>query len=313
MQVYFSDPTAPSAGTLRGGPDAFLVEAINDARLSVDLAVYDLNLWSVRDALIAAQRRGVAVRMVAESDNLDEREFQDLSAAGIPILGDRREGLMHHKFVIIDRQEVWTGSMNFTTNGSYRNDNNLLRVRSARLAESYLVEFEEMFVHDRFGADSVADTPHPALKIDGTPVEVYFSPDDGVADRLVALIRGAETSVYFLAFSFTSDDIAQALVDQARQGIAVAGVFEADQVGSNRGTEYPRLRSEGLDVHLDGNPRFMHHKVFIIDESIVALGSYNFSASAERRNDENILIIQDSELAERYVQEFDRVYAASEP
>ncbi len=313
LQVYFSDPAAPSTGTLRGGPDAFLAEAIDRARLSVDLAAYDLNLWSVRDALIAAHRRGVAVRVAAESDNLDEREFQDLLQAGIPVLGDRREGLMHHKFVIIDRQEVWTGSMNFTTNGAYRNNNNLLRVRSSRLAESYLVEFEEMFVHDRFGDDSVADTPHPALQVDGIPLEVYFSPDDGVAARLVDLIRSAETSVHFLAFSFTSDDIAQALVDQSHRGVTVAGVFEADQVESNRGTEYPRLRGAGLDVHLDGNPRFMHHKVFIIDGEIVVLGSYNFSASAERRNDENILIIQDAGLAQAYMQEFDRIYAMSQP
>ncbi len=311
--VYFTDPTAPSAGTLRGGPDAALVAAIDGARLSVDLALYDLNLWSVRDALVAAERRGVAVRVAAESDNLDEREFQDLIQAGIPVLGDRREGLMHHKFVIIDRQEVWTGSMNMTTNGAYRNDNNLLRVRSARLAESYLVEFEEMFVHDRFGDHSVADTPHPFIRVEGTPIEVYFSPDDGVAAQLVALIRGAETSVHFLAFSFTSDDIAQALIDQYRQGITVSGVFEAEQVESNQGTEYPHLRSEGVDVHLDGNPRFMHHKIFIIDGEIVVLGSYNFSASAERRNDENLLFIQDPQLAQRYMQEFERIYAAAQP
>ena len=55
---------------------------------------------------------------------------------------------MHNKFVILDRLEVWTGSMNYTINGAYHNDNNLVRVRSNRLADNYTAEFEEMFVDD---------------------------------------------------------------------------------------------------------------------------------------------------------------------
>ncbi len=110
--LYFTQPDDPASRSLRGGPDADLAEAIEQARLGVDVAAYDLNLWSLRDALIAAHRRGVAVRVVAESDNLDAAEIQQLKEAGIPVLGDRREGLMHNKFVIIDRQQVWTGSMN---------------------------------------------------------------------------------------------------------------------------------------------------------------------------------------------------------
>ncbi len=118
---------------------------LHSARVSVDIAVLDLNLWSIRDALLEAYDRGVLVRMVVESDYLDTDEVQELKDAGIPVLGDRQEGLMHNKFVIIDRQEVWTGSMNFTISDTYQNNNNLQRIRSSRLAEDYTAEFEEMF------------------------------------------------------------------------------------------------------------------------------------------------------------------------
>lgn len=111
-QVYFTDPDSPTAETYHGGPDQALVEAIEAARLSIDVAVLDLNLWSLRDALIDAQERGVSVRLVVDSDYLDEDEIQEIKDAGIPVLGDRREGLMHDKFTVIDRTEVWTGSMN---------------------------------------------------------------------------------------------------------------------------------------------------------------------------------------------------------
>lgn len=310
--IYFTDPTGPAAETLRGGPDAALAQAIAAARVSVDLAIYDFDLWSLRDALLAAQRRGVSVRLVVESDNFDEPEIQELIDAGIPVLGDRREGLMHDKFAIIDRQEVWTGSMNFTVNGAYRNDNNLLRLRSTRLAADYLAEFEEMFVEDAFGPGSPANTPYPSLVVDGTRVEVYFSPEDDTAARLVELVADARESVYFLAYSFTADDLSTALLARAPAGVTISGVFEESQYRSNTGAEFERLLSGGLDVRLDGNPRNMHHKVLIIDQQIVVTGSYNFSASAAERNDENTLVIHNAGIAAAYLEEFQRIYAAAQ-
>lgn len=111
-QVYFTEPESPKASTLRGGPDAALAEAIYQARLSVELAADNLDLWSLRDALLAAHRRGVEVRVVIESENLASEEVQELIANGIPVQDDQKAGLMHNKFAIIDRLEVWTGSMN---------------------------------------------------------------------------------------------------------------------------------------------------------------------------------------------------------
>jgi phosphatidylserine/phosphatidylglycerophosphate/cardiolipin synthase-like enzyme len=313
ITVYFTDPTDPAASSYRGGIDEPLAAAINQAQAAVDLAAYDLNLWSLRDALIAAHQRGVHVRMVTESDNLDEPEIQELRAAGIEVLGDRREGLMHNKFVIIDRWEVWTGSTNLTTNGVYRNDNNLVRIRSSRLAQDYATEFEEMFIHDAFGPGSPANTPYPQLTVDGINLEVYFSPDDGVLNHILAWVNKAQQSIYFLAYSFTSDALAEALLARAAAGVEVMGVFEADQYSANIGTEFDRLSEAGLQVRLDGNPNHMHHKVLIIDEHIVITGSYNFSASAEQRNDENLLVIDDAALARLYLAEFQSIFTLATP
>jgi phosphatidylserine/phosphatidylglycerophosphate/cardiolipin synthase-like enzyme len=308
LTIYFTTPGDPNAHQYRGGPDAELAKAIDQARVSVDAAIYDLNLWSLRDALLRAHRRGLTVRLVIESDNLDEPEIQALQREGIPILGDRREGLMHNKFFVLDRKEVWTGSMNFTTTDGYLNDNHLVRLRSSQLAENYTVEFEEMYTDDFFGPETRADTPFPALQVDHALVETLFSPDDGVARRLIELITGAEESVYFLAFSFTADDIASALMERAQAGVTVAGVFEEAQVTSNIGSEYERLLGRGIDVRLDRNPRNMHHKVLLIDEQIVAFGSYNFSNSAETRNDENVVIVHDPQAAAHFVREFQRIF-----
>ncbi|NOY97806.1 MAG: DUF1669 domain-containing protein [Chloroflexi bacterium] len=312
FEIYFTDPTDPDAVDKRGGPDGPLAAAIDEARLSVDVAAYSMSLWSIRDALIRAHKRGVVVRVVMESDNRDRSVPQDLIDAGISVLGDRREGLMHDKFVIIDRSEVWVGSMNFTVSGAYSDNNNLIRIRSVKVAEDYETEFDEMFVDDMFGPDVVAETPNPTLSIDGTRLEVYFSPDDGVSDRLVDLLGDAQESIFFMAYSFTSDDIAAAITERAEAGVTVAGVMDEGQVKSNVGTEYDPFMQAGLDVRLDGNDGLMHHKVFIIDGQIVVTGSYNFSRSAETRNDENVVILYSPEIAQEYLDEFQRVYAQAQ-
>lgn len=313
LEIYFTNPAAPHAADYEGGPDETLAVAIDQARLSVEVAAYSLNLWSIRDALIHAHQRGVVVRMVMESDNMDTQEVQQILDAGIPVIGDQREGLMHDKFVVIDRSEVWTGSMNYTTNGAYEDNNNLIRIRSTQVAEDYTTEFNEMFEENLFGQDAITATPNPSLTIDGTPVEIYFSPDDGVAAQLLVLLQGAQESIYFMAYSFTTNDLGDAIRQRTADGLTVAGVMDDGQINSNQGTEYDPFKQAGLDVRRDGNAGQMHHKVIIIDRSIVITGSYNFSASAEERNDENVVIIYNPDVAARYLAEFQRVYDQEQP
>jgi phosphatidylserine/phosphatidylglycerophosphate/cardiolipin synthase-like enzyme len=309
--VYFTDPSSPSATSYRGGPDKALAAAIDQARVSVDMAIYDLNLWSIRDALVAALRRGVSVRVVTESDNMDEQELQDLIGAGIKVLGDRHESLMHDKFVVIDRLEVWTGSMNYTTGDGYLDNNNLIRLRSSKLAEDYTHEFEQMFVDDHFSTDKIPGTPNPTVMVNGSQIEVYFSPEDGALEHILNAVNSAQESIYFMAYSFTTDELAKAMIERAKAGVTVRGVIDKDQYHSNAGTEFDTLHNAGIDVWLDGNPRLMHHKVIIIDQKVVITGSYNFSNNAEHYNDENTLIIHNQEISAQYMTEFQKTYDLS--
>lgn len=313
LGIYFTDPFSSYANAREGGPDARLVAAIDSARQSVDVAIYSLNLWSIRDALLRAYKRGVTVRLVMDEKNAREDAPRRLVAAGIPIVSDNGPGLMHNKFVVIDRREVWLGSANFTLGSMYYGNNHLVRIRSQEMAANYTSEFEEMFSEGFFGPDIIRNTPSPRLTINGVDFEVYFSPDDQPADRFVELLYGAQESIYFLAFSFTSDEISAALQDRFNADVAVRGVMETDQVRTNEGTEYDTFRQLGMIVRLDGNPGDMHHKVIIIDERIVITGSYNFSRSAEERNDENVLIIHSPQVARFFLAEFERVFERAEP
>jgi phosphatidylserine/phosphatidylglycerophosphate/cardiolipin synthase-like enzyme len=312
--VFFTDPAYPDdPADHHGGLDEALAADIDRAQAAVDVAVYDFDLESVADALVAAYRRGVRVRLVTDSDNAEELGVRQLRSAGVPVVEDGRDAIMHDKFVVIDGRVVWTGSWNLTESGTYRNNNHVARIASDELAENYTAEFQEMFVEREFGPDSPANTPHRhVLVADGGEeirIESYFAPEDRVADRLVALLEQAEDSIRFLAFSFTDDCLGDEMMRQHEAGLTAQGVFEArnaDPVYSEFGRMVevePRM-----DVRLDGNTYMMHHKVIIVDDEVVVLGSFNFSEAADTMNDENVLIIHDRGIASLFRAEFRRIY-----
>ncbi len=313
ISVYFTAPDSAQASEKRGGPDEALAAAIDGAQTSVDMAMYNLSLPSIGDALLRAYRRGVTVRLVVDDATYADEVPARLRDAGIRVVSDEREELMHNKFTVLDGQEVWTGSLNLSTGGTYSDYNNLVRIRSTRLAQDYTAEFEEMFLDHRFGENSPMNTLYPRLTLDGRTVEVYFLPEDAVEDRLLDLVGSAQESVDFLAYSFTLDYLAETMIDLERSGIQVRGVMDADQEASNQGGEYDRLVDAGLDVRLDPFDGLLHHKVIIVDGQWVVLGSANFTRSGLFQNDENLVILNDPTLASSFETEFERLYALSRP
>ncbi|MGH2522725.1 MAG: phospholipase D-like domain-containing protein, partial [Anaerolineales bacterium] len=232
-QLYFTDPqsTASLTNPTGGIPDK-VAASLATAQRTIDVAIYEFDLLPLTQPLIQAAQRGVRVRLVTDTDSLEEAPIQQLSAAGIPLVDDQRSAIMHDKFVVIDGATVWTGSMNFTRNDAYRNNNSFMQITSTRLAQNYATEFEEMFTRHEFGPTSTADTPNPTVTINGVQIENYFSPDDGVAAHILNLLDSSQSSVYFMAFSFTRTDFADALIAKAQAGVTVQGVFETRQIAA---------------------------------------------------------------------------------
>ncbi len=310
--VFFTDPTSAEARSRQNGMDFEIIDAIDQARSTIDVAVLNFNLRYVANALIDAHRRGVQVRVVVDNQYLERNVPRQLMEAGIDLIGDLDRDLMHHKFIVIDGQEVWTGSMNLTVTGTYDDANHMVRVVSEKMAADFTWEFEQMFSAGRFGDESTPKgCPYPVFDLDGRRVEVLFSPGDDATRRLVELIGSARQSVNFLAFSLTSDDLAEALIERERAGVVVQGVMDAEQVVSNYNSQYERLLDAGLAVRTDGLDGQMHHKVLIIDGKMVEFGSFNFTNSAEFENDENVVIVHDAELAEAFTAEFMRIYRSA--
>ena len=301
---------------MKGSITEKLIQHIDAAQKTIHIASFETDLNDVAKALIRAKQRGVDVRWITDDENgitADKKpgrgQFAMLVAAGIPVMDDKRGALMHDKFWLFDGKTVWTGSTNITVSGMFEQNNNVIAIDSPELAAIFESQFKDMWA-GKFNAKSPSNINQQQISINGTNIQVLFSPEDHAINNIIAYIQSAKKSIRFLAFSYTEDHLGTAMLDAQKKGVQVSGVFES--TGSD--TQYsqmPPLYCAKNPVRQDGNPSFLHHKVIIIDERTVITGSLNFTDNADQNNNENVIIIDNADIAKLYTQEFDRDWAVA--
>lgn len=131
-----------------GGVEHRVLELLGGARQSVYVLAYSFTSDSIREALVSAHNRGVAVSVVMDKDqssNNQGTELEALRAAGISVLLDGNRGRMHHKVLIIDGSTTILGSYNWTAAAEHTNDENLLVVHEPAFSAAFIQEFKRIF------------------------------------------------------------------------------------------------------------------------------------------------------------------------
>lgn len=313
VSFYDDTHTIPNPGTdpiqLYFAPSPKICPALcaflRSARSSVDVCSFDIKLEPVADALIELRNRNIPVRVVTDTDYLKNDAIGRLSRAGIPIVSDRKNSLMHNKFIVVDSRYVWTGSYNLTDNGTWKNDNNAIVIESPSVAAGYKARFEQYW-SDHFSTSGKRTATPQNVFIGQLPAYYAFSPTDKICDTILAELSKARKTVDVMAFSFTGAELAAKLRELCGRGVRVRCLFDYGQ-SKNKASRDEYLQKIGAMVYYSPNRRGkMHHKVFIIDGKTVITGSYNFSKNAESKNDENILILYSERIAALYTAEMDR-------
>ena len=183
-----------------------MIDAISSAS-AVKCAFYDLDLENLTKTL---KEKNADILM-------DEDNYEGY---GKEISG---YGLMHNKFCILDEKIIITGSMNPTMRGAYKNNNNLVIIESPTLVNNYLAEFDEL---KQGRSDKKTKTTE--LIYNNRSLQNFFCPDDLCEEKVLTELSKANSSIYFLTFSFTSDPIGDLLVDK-RKDIQIKGIFEKSQ------------------------------------------------------------------------------------
>jgi phosphatidylserine/phosphatidylglycerophosphate/cardiolipin synthase-like enzyme len=311
------------------------------AERSLELALYDIRLQDeaaslVTAALLDAQARGVAVRLVynvahpgpipvppppgTAPELLEALPVPTRAIPGIP-------DLMHHKYAIRDRETVWTGSMNWTQDSWSRQENVVAIVRSPALALAYALNFDELLeTGDVIGSGKVEPRP---VDVGGIQVRPWFSPEHGeaMAHRIAKRIGQAKRRIRIASPVLSSGPILGTLAEVCSDGrVDVAGIVDDTQIdgvlyqwhlNGNASWKVPALRRFLEASRFAGKPStrwapdtihdFMHAKITVADD-LAFVGSFNLSHSGEL-NAENVLELRDAEIADRLAAFVDEIRA----
>jgi phosphatidylserine/phosphatidylglycerophosphate/cardiolipin synthase-like enzyme len=309
---------------------------LGGATQTLDLAHYDFNLTGeardiVAGAITDAAGRGVKIRFAYNVDNANpipvppppEPDVQLI--ATLPVQGVPNAGvpdLMHHKYVIRDGADVWTGSLNWTNDSWTRQENVIAIVHSAAIAKAYRIDFDQLL-----STRDVEKTGFVDPRWDDG-VRAWFTPGHGedLSSRIAKLIGRAKQRVRICSPVITTGPVLGTLAQVIADGkVDVAGCVDVTQIrevihqwteNKNVSWKLPLLErvmagpfsGKESTPYGDGTVHdFMHAKVCVCDDSTF-VGSFNLSRSGEK-NAENVLEIEDAGIADRLAAFVDDVRA----
>lgn len=345
LEAYFNEPGTRAQNMWEPDAVQIMIETIQQARVSIDMAVMGFGREAVIDALIDAYDRGVQVRMVGDAGHLYNSGYERFRDRHIPMVSGNLNHIMHNKFMIVDDRFVFGGTANWTDTDLRHNSNNFFLIDSPAVANDFRDEFEQLF-SGLFGHSKVENDNGRFYQVGDTLVEVWFSPNEDAMGRILELVDEAQESVRFTIFAFTKDQVGSAFIRKqeefaakdAAEGIdpsvdfrkrrSVAGVIDRSQLHSNgQYHEVYRLLGAGIPMRMDGNDNSqqpgdyqagggrLHSKTMVIDAEgespVVITGSFNWSSSATASNDEYLLIFHGKRVADDFDAYFERLWTGS--
>jgi hypothetical protein len=317
-----------------------LDQAIADTKAAVRVVAYDLN---EPDVVSRLEQLGPRLKVIIDDDGshggADSGETQAekrlvISAGRANVKRQHLGKLQHNKTIVVDGPKVQAavcGSTNFSWRGFFVQSNNAVVVRGKTAIEPFLAAFEAYSQNDDaagFGETAAAQLTE--IGLDGIDARVGFSPY-AKQNALLATIAGdigktTSCLFYSLAFLFQTpgpilDAINKVTQDDRKFVYGISdkrvGGIDLQKPGGNVAPVSPSALGKNAPEPFKSEPtggggNRMHHKFVVIDfdkpSARVYLGSYNFSAAADTKNGENLLLIRDRRIAVSYVVEALRIF-----
>ncbi|OGS14413.1 MAG: hypothetical protein A2285_08930 [Elusimicrobia bacterium RIFOXYA12_FULL_57_11] len=300
-----------------------LVSAIDRTRVTLDVALYNLQLRETIDAMLRARARGVKVRIIFDYDHVYPKAGKEIQAvidSGIEtrvMKGRAGSGSMHCKYGIYDGTLLQTGSANWSNLAETASYENMMFVADGGIVRGYAANFEWMWRQAKPAGqpNALAEKPtvppadpKPSVAFNGVTLPNYiFSPRAGTTDAIIRAVDAARKEVNVAMFAFTSRPIMDALNRAALRGVKVKLLLYFK-------SSFPfkdEARKNKISVHYEEGRAvngIMHHKFAVLDSALLINGSFNWSATAEDINTENTIFTMAPEYVAPYKAEFDKLY-----
>ena len=139
-------------------------------------------------------------------------------------------------------------------------------------------------------------------------IRIFFSPKGGAAEEIIKQIDNAESYIDIAMYSFTYEPIAEAIIRAKNRGVKIRILMDKGQ-SQGKYSKYKFFLDNDIAVIQDRHSGIMHNKIAVIDGKVLFTGSYNWSKSAEERNEENLLeFIDDEEIKGEIEEEIIKIY-----
>jgi len=137
--------------------------------------------------------------------------------------------------------------------------------------------------------------------------QAYFSPGDAPRQAIIGLLDGAQQSIDACVFTISDDNISDALFAAHQRGVSVRVISDNDKA-LDEGSDVRWLARQGVKVKVDNSPNHMHHKFCLVDQTQLISGSFNWTRSATRYNQENIIVSEDDSLLTAFARKFEQLW-----
>ncbi len=270
---------------------ATLLNAIDYAHSSIDIAIYAIQDHTIVQHLKAVARKGVKVTVIVDPSASPDASF--LLGKDITVHERPMKGLMHTKLIIIDKKIVWYGTMNLTKTSLLTHGNMGCGIYSTKLA-SVCLQFMQSLI------EKTKNIPLPLIRITEEEEDIKKSPSvlfslhpNAASESLKELVHRINTAtkrVFVAMYTFTHPAIAQALIDAKKRNVDVRVLFDRDSSRETSKKIYSLLKKSSVPIGVRTKQGLLHYKCAIIDSSFV-IGSANWTKAAFTLNAETFSIL----------------------
>lgn len=287
---------------------AKLVELIDGAESSIDIANFTFSVRAIEEALLRAKTRGVAIRIAMDrGQDMPDTVAKRLAEAGVPVRfvsgSGNPAGLQHAKFMMVDELTLATGSNNWSSTGTSINEENTIVISSREgdpLLAGFACHFKTIWNQEPQNAGACSNS------------EAAFAPSSKPVGLIKQEIQRARRTIDVLMHHLVFDDLVTELAKAAERGVRVRVIVNAADRAEVTGSRWNRLFRAGGKVRFkQGNAdqfQLMHHKLMIVDDGVLVNGSGNWSGSAFFKNFENYVRYRDPRIVRPFEDLFDRLW-----
>ena len=299
-----------------GAPDNLIdpiVQLISQAKKHIIIVTQQFSHPFLIESIIEAKSRGLNVQVVIERDYIKEQnavgDIWMMSGANEPgrqalvallrgavdVRIERRSRLLHNNFVLIDPEDpkltcVASTSANLSPNDLHKNFNHLIVIKNPDVSAAFFSEFKAIWNDDLV-------SPHGGSpltrEIDGYQVKIIFGPEHAPEMEVIKQIAKAKQSANFSVSSFSmTSGVDDAFLAILSSGISVTGLLDNSQINQSW-TPTKSLEKNGAKLYVteDLLPSKLHHKMLLVDDFTIAIGTYNYSAAGARLNEEILIVL----------------------